>query len=214
MRIAPPLTATEAEIDLGLELLDKALEQTLGNARHVPEARMFLAKIAARRLRRTVMNRLDGKIAFLSGAARGIGAETARLMVAAGARVAIGDLLDERGRETVRALGGGGAEALYVHLDVTRAADWAAPSPPRSGASAGSTSSSTMPACSRQGHRGIDRGRLGAALRRQSHRRFPRHAGGPAGAARTRAGQPPGQRHRQSVVDRRRGRLAWPRSIR
>ena len=44
MRIAPPLTATEAEIDLGLELLDKALEQTLGNARHVPEARMFLAK--------------------------------------------------------------------------------------------------------------------------------------------------------------------------
>ena len=44
MRIAPPLTATEAEIDLGLELLNKALEQTLGNARHVPEARMFLAK--------------------------------------------------------------------------------------------------------------------------------------------------------------------------
>jgi hypothetical protein len=44
MRIAPPLTATEAEIDLGLELLDTALEQTLGKARHVPEARMFLAK--------------------------------------------------------------------------------------------------------------------------------------------------------------------------
>jgi 3(or 17)beta-hydroxysteroid dehydrogenase len=72
------------------------------------------------------MNRLDGKIAFLSGAARGIGAETARLMVAAGARVAIGDLLDERGRETVRALEAAGGEALYVHLDVTRAADWAA----------------------------------------------------------------------------------------
>jgi NAD(P)-dependent dehydrogenase (short-subunit alcohol dehydrogenase family) len=72
------------------------------------------------------MNRLDGKIAFLSGAARGIGAETARLMVEAGARVAIGDVLDERGRETVRALEASGGEALYVHLDVTRSGDWAA----------------------------------------------------------------------------------------
>jgi 3(or 17)beta-hydroxysteroid dehydrogenase len=72
------------------------------------------------------MNRLDGKIAFLSGAARGIGAATARLMVEAGAQVAIGDVLDEPGRETVRALEAAGGEALYVHLDVTRAADWAA----------------------------------------------------------------------------------------
>jgi NAD(P)-dependent dehydrogenase (short-subunit alcohol dehydrogenase family) len=72
------------------------------------------------------MNRLDGKIAFLSGAARGIGAETARLMVEAGARVAIGDVLDERGRETVRALEAAGGQALYVHLDVTRVDHWAA----------------------------------------------------------------------------------------
>jgi len=51
------------------------------------------------------MNRLDGKIALISGAARGIGAETARLMVEAGARVIIGDILDDRGRETVREIG-------------------------------------------------------------------------------------------------------------
>src|SRR5438477_6999237 len=69
------------------------------------------------------MNRLDGKVALISGAARGIGAETARLMVEAGARVAIGDVLDERGRDTVRSLG---EAALYVHLDVTSEADWQA----------------------------------------------------------------------------------------
>jgi 3(or 17)beta-hydroxysteroid dehydrogenase len=69
------------------------------------------------------MNRLDGKVALISGAARGIGAETAKLMVEAGARVAIGDLLDERGRETARALGD---NALYHHLDVTSEEDWTA----------------------------------------------------------------------------------------
>jgi NAD(P)-dependent dehydrogenase (short-subunit alcohol dehydrogenase family) len=69
------------------------------------------------------MNRLDGKVALISGAARGIGAETARLMVEAGAKVAIGDVLDERGRETARGLG---EAALYVHLDVTSEADWQA----------------------------------------------------------------------------------------
>jgi len=67
------------------------------------------------------MNRLDGKVALISGAARGIGAETARLMIQAGARVAIGDVLDERGRETARSLG---ENALYHHLDVTREEDW------------------------------------------------------------------------------------------
>src|SRR5437016_8188464 len=69
------------------------------------------------------MNRLDGKVALISGAARGIGAETARLMVEAGAKVAIGDVLDERGRDTARGLG---EAALYVHLDVTREEDWQA----------------------------------------------------------------------------------------
>src|SRR5205085_6526219 len=66
---------------------------------------------------------LAGKVALISGAARGIGAETARLMVDAGAKVAIGDVLDERGRDTARGLG---EAALYVHLDVTSEADWQA----------------------------------------------------------------------------------------
>jgi 3(or 17)beta-hydroxysteroid dehydrogenase len=67
------------------------------------------------------MNRLDGKVALISGAARGIGAETARLMIEAGAKTVIGDVLDERGRETARTLGDA---ALYVHLDVTSEEDW------------------------------------------------------------------------------------------
>lgn len=69
------------------------------------------------------MNRLDGKVALISGAARGIGAETGRLMVEAGAKVVIGDLLDERGRETARTLGDA---VLYAHLDVTSEEDWKA----------------------------------------------------------------------------------------
>jgi 3(or 17)beta-hydroxysteroid dehydrogenase len=67
------------------------------------------------------MNRLDGKVALISGAARGIGAETAKLMIEAGAKVAIGDVLDERGRETARALG---SDTLYHHLDVTQEDSW------------------------------------------------------------------------------------------
>ena len=66
------------------------------------------------------MNRLDGKVAFLSGAARGIGGATAKRMVEAGAQVAIGDVLDEAGRKLAQEIG-----ALYVHLDVTQEASWA-----------------------------------------------------------------------------------------
>src|SRR5438105_14905771 len=69
------------------------------------------------------MNRLDGKVALISGAARGIGGETARLMVEAGARVAIADVLDDKGRETARALG---EAARYQHLDVTSEEQWTA----------------------------------------------------------------------------------------
>jgi NAD(P)-dependent dehydrogenase (short-subunit alcohol dehydrogenase family) len=72
------------------------------------------------------MNRLDGKVALISGAARGIGGETARLIAKAGARLVVGDVLDDRGRQTIAAITADGAQAEYVHLDVTREQDWTA----------------------------------------------------------------------------------------
>jgi len=72
------------------------------------------------------MNRLDGKVALLSGAARGIGGETAKLMAAAGASVVIGDLLDAEGEATVAEIRKAGGQAEYIHLDVTSEPDWQA----------------------------------------------------------------------------------------
>jgi NAD(P)-dependent dehydrogenase (short-subunit alcohol dehydrogenase family) len=72
------------------------------------------------------MSRLDGKVALLSGAARGIGGETAQRMAKAGATVIIGDVLDERGQQTVAAITAAGGKAAYVHLDVTKDQDWIA----------------------------------------------------------------------------------------
>jgi 3(or 17)beta-hydroxysteroid dehydrogenase len=70
------------------------------------------------------MNRLDGKIALVSGAARGIGAETARKMAAAGAAVVIGDVLAERVRETAREITETGGKAFALALDVTSEGSW------------------------------------------------------------------------------------------
>ena len=72
------------------------------------------------------MNRLDGKVAFLSGAARGIGGAAATLMASVGAKVAIGDVLEERGRQTVRDIEKAGGKAIFVPLDVTQETSWAA----------------------------------------------------------------------------------------
>jgi 3(or 17)beta-hydroxysteroid dehydrogenase len=72
------------------------------------------------------MNRLDGKVALVSGAARGIGAETARKMASAGASVVIGDVLADRARETAEEITHAGGEALALALDVTTEASWTA----------------------------------------------------------------------------------------
>jgi 3alpha(or 20beta)-hydroxysteroid dehydrogenase len=66
--------------------------------------------------------RLAGKVALVSGAARGQGEAEARLFVAEGARVILGDVLDDEGKRVAADLGD---PAVYHHLDVTSEADWA-----------------------------------------------------------------------------------------
>jgi len=65
---------------------------------------------------------LEGKVALITGAARGMGAQSARRYVEEGATVYIADVRDELGYELAKELGDA---AHYVHLDVTNQDDWA-----------------------------------------------------------------------------------------
>ncbi|WP_189305837.1 SDR family NAD(P)-dependent oxidoreductase [Streptomyces albospinus] len=69
------------------------------------------------------MGKLDDRVIVITGAARGQGEQEARLFVAEGARVVIGDVLDGPGEALAEELGEG--RARFVHLDVAREDDWA-----------------------------------------------------------------------------------------
>ena len=70
------------------------------------------------------MARLAGKVALISGGARGQGAAEARLFTQEGARVVFGDILDAEGTQVEADIRAQGGEATYVHLNVTREQDW------------------------------------------------------------------------------------------
>jgi cyclopentanol dehydrogenase len=74
------------------------------------------------------MDRLKGKVALISGGARGQGAAEARIFVDEGARVVIGDVLDSDASALASEINrkSGHKAAVAVRLDVTRAADWRA----------------------------------------------------------------------------------------
>lgn len=69
------------------------------------------------------MGRVDGKVALISGGARGMGATHAQVLVQEGAQVVVGDILDDAGEALAAELGDA---VRYVHLDVTQPADWSA----------------------------------------------------------------------------------------
>ncbi len=68
------------------------------------------------------MGRLDGKVALITGGARGMGAEDSRLFAAEGATVVLTDVLDDLGAETASQIEG----ASYQHLDIRNEAEWQA----------------------------------------------------------------------------------------
>src|SRR5256712_6927639 len=69
------------------------------------------------------MGRLAGKVALISGGARGQGAAETQLFVREGAAVVFGDVLDDEGKKVETAIR---ASATYVHLNVTQELDWRA----------------------------------------------------------------------------------------
>ncbi len=67
---------------------------------------------------------LQGRTAIVTGSARGIGAETAKALAAAGAAVIVADILEDAGEETAAAIRASGGAASWAVLDVTREEDW------------------------------------------------------------------------------------------
>jgi NAD(P)-dependent dehydrogenase (short-subunit alcohol dehydrogenase family) len=65
------------------------------------------------------MDRVKGKAAIVTGGAMGIGGASSRLLAKEGASVAIADIRDDKGKETVEEIRKNGGEASYWHMDVT-----------------------------------------------------------------------------------------------
>ncbi|MDT5174709.1 MAG: 3alpha(or 20beta)-hydroxysteroid dehydrogenase, partial [Mycobacterium sp.] len=66
-------------------------------------------------------NRLTDKVALISGGARGMGAAHVRELVAEGAKVVFGDILDDEGKAVAAEVGD---DARFLHLDVTDPDQW------------------------------------------------------------------------------------------
>ena len=68
--------------------------------------------------------RVTGKVALVSGAARGIGAATAKLLAQEGAAVILGDVLEVEGNQTAAEMVAAGGRATFLPLDVANADSW------------------------------------------------------------------------------------------
>jgi NAD(P)-dependent dehydrogenase (short-subunit alcohol dehydrogenase family) len=74
----------------------------------------------------SMSGRLAGRVAIITGGARGQGASHAERLAREGATVVTGDVLDDLGEQTAERLRAGGLDVTYRHLDVTDPADWQA----------------------------------------------------------------------------------------
>ena len=147
------------------------------------------------------MGRLDGKVVLISGGARGQGAVEARMMAQEGAKVVIGDILDDLGKQVEAELAEAGLDVTYVHLDVTIEDDWTSAVSRRgfglwSPRYAGEQRRHSDP----QGHRGHHGGGLGPDYGHQRQGSVPWHQGRNPRNARGRR-----RVHRQHLVHRRVG---------
>ncbi len=68
--------------------------------------------------------RLEGKVALISGGARGMGAAEARMFAREGAKVGIADILEDEGRRLEAEIAELGGEAIFIKLDATSEDDW------------------------------------------------------------------------------------------
>ena len=68
--------------------------------------------------------RLEGKVAIISGGARGQGAAEAKMFAREGAKVVFGDILDDDGKQVEAEINETGGDATYVNLDVTDEDSW------------------------------------------------------------------------------------------
>jgi NAD(P)-dependent dehydrogenase (short-subunit alcohol dehydrogenase family) len=68
--------------------------------------------------------RLAGKVALISGGARGMGAAEARLFAREGARVVVADVLEAEGQAVAAEVNAGGGQSVFARLDVTSESDW------------------------------------------------------------------------------------------
>lgn len=70
--------------------------------------------------------RVDGKVALVTGAGRGLGAETAEVLAEAGAKVVVTDITEDQPKAVVERIQRDGGEALFLKLDVAEAEQWEA----------------------------------------------------------------------------------------
>lgn len=73
-----------------------------------------------------MMGKLDGRVALVTGGARGLGASAVEALSEEGAAVIMADILDEAGDERARTFTGTGRKVHYAHLDVRDASEWSA----------------------------------------------------------------------------------------